>query len=501
MNDPGEFALEVAGVGIWDMDFATGVVQWSEIVERHFGLAPGTFGGTFDAFIACIHPGDRAAVRETVSKARRTGTDFSMQHRVIWPDGTIRWLTAVGRVYLDEQGQPIRGVGISMDVTERHELEAQRQHAQKMEALGQMAAGVAHDFNTLLTVILGYSELLLLDVDANEARHTAIEEIQKAGESAGRLTRQLLAFSRKQIIEPTVLDVNEVVSSIRPMLARLAGDGKNVVLALGPDFAPVRADRGQLEQIVMNLAVNARDAMPNGGTLTIRTADVVLDERYSTTHLPVRPGPYVMLTMADTGTGMTAHVLARLFEPFFTTKEIGKGTGLGLATVSRIVERAGGTINVSSQVGRGTTVSVYLPRADAVEMIVEAPLASRAYMGTETVLVVDDAEAIRMLVSRMLQRRGYTVLVASSADEALRVFERNASIDVVLTDAVMPGAKGPELTTQLMKRHPNLRVIFMSGYSADVTSYRGFRNPDFAFLQKPFTSEALERKVREVLDR
>ncbi|MDB4890290.1 MAG: hypothetical protein JWL61_2145 [Gemmatimonadetes bacterium] len=501
MNEPGEFALEVAGVGIWEVDFATGVVQWSEIVERHYGLSPGTFSGTFDAFIACIHPADRAAVRETLAKAKRTGADFSTQHRTIWPDGTIRWLTTMGRVYLAEDGDPVRGVGISMDVTDRHELEVQHQHAQKMEALGQMAAGVAHDFNTLLTVILGYSELLLVDVDVNDVRQSAIEEIQKAGESAGRLTRQLLAFSRKQIIEPLVLDVNEVVSSIRPMVARLVGVSVNVVLALGPDLAPVRTDRGQLEQIVMNLAVNARDAMSNGGTLTIRTADVVLDERYSTTHLPVRPGPYVMLTMTDTGTGMTPQVLAHLFEPFFTTKEIGKGTGLGLATVSRIVEGAGGTINVSSQVGRGTTVSVYLPRADEVPIVVEAPTASPKYEGTETVLVVDDAEAIRMLVCRMLQRRGYTVLVASSADEALRIFERNPSIDVVLTDAVMPGANGPDLTTQLMKRHPNLRVIFMSGYSADVMSYKGFHNPDFAFLQKPFNSDALATKIREVLDR
>jgi nitrogen-specific signal transduction histidine kinase len=404
-------------------------------------------------------------------------------------------------VYLDDDGQPVRGVGISMDVTDHHELEVQHQHAQKMEALGQMAAGVAHDFNTLLTVILGYSELLLIDVDANDVRQSAIEEIQKASESAGRLTRQLLAFSRKQIIEPQVLDVNEVVASIRPMIARLAGVGMNVVLALGPEVAQARSDRGQLEQIVMNLAVNARDAMPNGGTLTIRTTHVMLDERYSTTHLPVRPGPYVVLTMTDTGTGMTPQVLAHLFEPFFTTKEIGKGTGLGLATVSRIVERAGGTINVSSQVGRGTTVSVYLPRADALPMVVETPSAPRNRVGTETVLVVDDAEAVRMLVSRMLERRGYTVLVASSADEALRIFERNASIDVVLTDAVMPGASGPELTTQLMKRHPNLKVIFMSGYSEDVMSYRGFRNPDFAFLQKPFTSEALTRKIRDVLER
>jgi two-component system, cell cycle sensor histidine kinase and response regulator CckA len=501
MDDHGKFALEVAGVGIWDMDFTTGVVKWSEMLERQYGLEAGTFGGTFDAFIERIYPADRESVQDTLRKARKSGADFSLKNRSIWLDGTVRWLTAVGRIYLDGHGEPLRGVGISLDVTERHELEQQHQQAQKMEAIGQMAAGVAHDFNTLLTVILGYCELLLADDDADDARQLAIGEIQKAGESAARLTRQLLAFSRKQIIEPTVLDVNVVVSSMQAMLRRLIGEEVNVVLALRPRLAPVTADRGQIEQIVMNLAMNARDAMPTGGTLTIETANVQFDENRSATPHTLKAGHYVTLTMTDTGTGMTPQVLAHLFEPFFTTKELGRGTGLGLATVYRIVERTGGTINVASEVGKGTSVTAYFPRADAAEIVVEAPAALRPRSGTETVLVVEDVDALRGLLKRQLERQGYTVLVAASAEEALGVFERNPSIDVVLTDAVMPGASGPQLIVQLINRRPDLRVIFMSGYAADSIFQNGLPNPGVGFLHKPFTSGVLVQKIREVLDR
>jgi two-component system cell cycle sensor histidine kinase/response regulator CckA len=501
MDDATTFALEVAGVGIWNMDFTTGIVQWSAILERQYGLEPGTFGGTFDAFIECIHPADRQSVRETVAKARKSGADFSIQNRAIWRDGTVRWLNAVGRIYLDEKGEPVRGVGISLDVTDRHHLEQQHQQAQKMEAIGQMAAGVAHDFNTLLTVILGYCELLQAEPHADHGCQQAVGEIQKAGESASRLTRQLLAFSRKQIIEPTVLDVNVVVFNIRGMLERLMGEHVRIALALGAGLAPVKADRGQIEQIIMNLAVNARDAMPNGGTLTIETANVELDDDHSPSRLPARSGHHVVLTVRDTGTGMTPVVLERLFEPFFTTKELGRGTGLGLATVYRIVERSGGTIDVSSEVGKGTSISAYFPEADSTELVAEKPLASRPLQGTETVLVVEDAEPLRRLVTRLLQRQGYQVLVAPSAEEALMVFDENPSIDIVLTDAVMPGASGSELAAELVKRRPDVRVIFMSGYTADAITQHGRLHPAVAFLHKPFTSESLGRKIREVLDR
>jgi len=492
------FALEAASVGIWDMDYATGVLRWSEILEGQYGLQPGTFSGTFEAFVERVHPQDRDALLETIASASRTGADFSVNHRALWPDGTVRWLSGAGRIYLGERGEPMRGVGISLDVTERQTLEEQYHQSQKMEAIGRLAGGLAHDFNNLLTAILGYCELLLDNLNPNDPRHADVVEIQKAGESAARLTRQLLAFSRKQIIELTLLDLNAVVTDIRGMLGRLLSEDVTVVLSLRPELAPVKADRGQVEQIVMNLAVNARDAMPTGGTLTIETANVELDEHYTQTHPGVKPGPYVALIVTDTGTGMTPQVQARLFEPFFTTKDIGKGTGLGLATVYGIVARSGGTINVFSEVGSGTSFKVYFPRMDAAEMVVEP--ASRPRVRAETVLVVEDAEELRELTRRLLERLGYGVLVAAKTDDAFRLFERHSSIDVLLTDVVMSDAGGRELIRQLTEQRPALKVIYMSGYSEDAIAQHGVLKPGIAFLHKPFTSEALGRKIREVLD-
>lgn len=496
------FALEAAGVGIWDMDFTTGMLQWSEILESQHGLRPGAFGGTFAASVDRVHPEDRNAFLETMANANRSGADFSLQYRTIWPDGTVRSLSGAGRIRLGENGAPVRGVGISMDVTDRHALEAQFHQAQKMEAIGRLAGGVAHDFNNLLTAILGYCELLLTDLAPDDPRKGDITEIQKAGVSAAALTRQLLAFSRKQIIEPTMLDLNAVVTDIRAMLGRLIAEDVQIVVSLGPKLALVKADRGQVEQIVLNLAVNARDAMPTGGTLTIQTANVVLDANYGKAHLSLKPGSYVVLTVTDSGSGMTPQVQARLFEPFFTTKEVGKGTGLGLATVHGIVTRGGGSINVYSELGRGTTFEVYFPRAEADEPVVDVPpTVVRPHAGSETVLVVEDSDGLRELAKRMLERRGHKVLVAANAEEAVRLFEGNGSIDVLLTDVVMPGASGPDLTRQLLERRPSLKVIYMSGYTEEAIVHHGVLNPGVAFLHKPFSSEALGQKIREVLDR
>jgi two-component system, cell cycle sensor histidine kinase and response regulator CckA len=496
------FAMEAAGVGIWDMDYTTGVHRWSETLERHYGLQPGTFGGTFEAFVERIHPDDRESVIETVANAMKSGGDFSVQNRTIWPDGTVRWLSGAGRIHFGEHGEPVRAVGITMDVTERRTLEEQFHQAQKMEAIGRLAGGVAHDFNNLLTAILGYCELLLTDLDPGDPRYADVAEIQRAGASAAGLTHQLLAFSRKEIIQPTLLDLNVVVSDMRALLGRLIAEDVQIVLALRPELALVKTDRGQVEQIVMNLALNARDAMPKGGRLTIETANVELDENYPKTHLAVKPGPYVVLTVTDTGTGMTPQVQARLFEPFFTTKEPGKGTGLGLATVHGIVTRNGGSVNVYSEIGRGTSIKVYFPPADAAEMAVDTPPpVARPRVGAETVLVVEDADALRELTRRLLQREGYTVLVAANGDEALRLFARSGSIDLLLTDVVMPGISGSELARRLVEQRPSLKVIYMSGYTEDAIVQHGVLNPGIAFLHKPFTSEMLGRKVREVLDR
>jgi two-component system cell cycle sensor histidine kinase/response regulator CckA len=494
------FVLQNANVGLWDVDYATGLSRWSEILESQFGLEPGTFGGTFQAYVDLVHPDDRQFVVETIEKARQSGADFSYVHRATLPDGTMRWLSGAGRTLLGDRGEPVRSVGIYQDVTERHTMEAQFQQAQKMDAVGRLAGGVAHDFNNLLTVMLGYCELLLADLASTDERRPDILEIQRAGSLGAKLTRQLLTFSRQQVIEPTLVDLNVVIADMREMLQRLIGENVAIVLRLLSDLALVTIDRGQAEQILMNFAVNARDAMPRGGTLTIETANVELDEGYTATHIPAKPGRYVALTVSDTGAGMTPQVLARLFEPFFTTKEIGKGTGLGLATVHGIVAHGGGSVTVSSHLGLGASFTVYLPRADAAESIVHSPPPSpRARARAETVLVVDDADAVRELARRLLERQGYVVLLAANADEAIQLFHQHPSIEVVLTDVVMPGISGPELGRQLIGRRPALKVVYMSGHTEATVAAHGGVNPSIAFVHKPFTSETLGQGIRDVL--
>jgi PAS domain S-box-containing protein len=496
------FALESADVGIWDLDYTTGTLDWSKIIESQHGCQPGTFAGTFEAFLACIHPDDRAAVMERMEQGKRDGKDFTVQYRSMGADGKVRWLLGAGRVLLGEKGEPLRAVGITQDITKRLSLEAQYQQAQKMEAVGRLAGGVAHDFNNLLTAILGYCELLLAETEAKDPRRADISEILKAGQKAAALTRQLLAFSRKQIVEPTMLDLSAVAAEMKEMIGRLIGEDVKLVVRRAKELARVKADRGQIEQVIMNLAVNARDAMPKGGTLTIETANIQLDEHYAKTHRGVKPGPYVGLTVSDTGTGMSAQVQERIFEPFFTTKETGKGTGLGLATAYGIVTGAGGSIGVYSELGKGSAFKVYLPAAEAgAEPIAVAAPKTRAKKGTQTVLVVEDAEMLRRLTKRLLEGQGYTVLVAADAEEAMRLVEANPSIEVLLTDVVMPGASGPELSARLAKDRPAIKVIFMSGYTEEAIVQHGILNPGITFLHKPFSAETLGEKIRQVLGR
>ena len=495
------FALESANVGVWDSDPITGTARWSEILEAQFGLEPGTFAGTFQAFIERVHPSDRESLLDTITKAMKSGADFSVQYRPLRPDGEVRWLTNDGRFQLGENGEALRGLGISQDVTGRRTLEAQMQQAQKMEVVGQLAGSVAHDFNNLLTVILGVCELLLADWDPADRRHADIAEIQGAATRAAGLTRQLLAFSRKQIIEPTLLDLNEVMAGMQAMLGRLIGEDVTVVLNPGPELPLVKADRGQIEQAIMNLAVNARDAMPKGGMLTIETGHVELDEDDAERRPPLKPGPYVTLTVTDTGFGMTPQVQACVFEPFFTTKELGKGTGLGLATVHGFMAGSGGGVTVRSEVGKGTSFTLHFPQADAAGTGIDAPVpVARLRRRAETLLVVEDKAALREVTRRMLQRQGFTVLVAADADEAFRLFEQNAPVDLLLSDVVMPGTSGPELVRQLVERRPALKVLYMSGYADEALVPHSVLKSGVAFLPKPFTSETLGRKVREVLE-
>ena len=491
------FALESAGVGIWDLDGATGELRWSELLESQYGLQPATFEGTSDAFLALVHPEDRERLTRTIEQAMHEGASFREQHRAVWPDGTVRYLTGAGRFVLDEQGTLIRGVGINLDVTDQRNLEQQYNQAQKMEAIGQLAGGIAHDFNNLLTAILGYCQLLLDERNPEDPDWADISEIKKAGDRAAALTGQLLAFSRKQIITPTQLDLNEVIGDMQDMLGRLIAENIEVVVDLEQGLWPVEADRGQIEQVIMNLAVNARDAMPRGGKLVIETSNVELDKQYARDHFDVAPGSYVLLTLRDTGTGFPQSVKARLFEPFFTTKE--QGTGLGLATVHGIVLRAGGNIEVFSEQGVGTSFSVYLPRMGELPQPRQTSTIHQE-RGNESVLVVEDGDALRTLAKRQLERHGYKVFTASDAVEALQVCELHSEIELVLTDVVMPGASGPELVKQLLELRPDLKVIYMSGFTEDTIAQQGILRPGIAFLQKPFTSVSLGMKLREVLD-
>ena len=388
------------------------------------------------------------------------------------------------------------------DITERKHLEQQLRQAQKMEAIGQLAGGIAHDFNNMLTVISGYSELVLATLPPGDPQRGNIEQIKQAGERAAALTRQLLAFSRRQVLEPKVLDLNAVATNMDKMLQRLIGENIALVTVLKPGLGRVKADPGQVEQVIMNLAVNARDAMPRGGKLTIETADVELDEAYARNHITVKPGPYVMLAVSDTGCGMDAQTQTRVFEPFFTTKEKGKGTGLGLSTVYGIVKQSGGYIWVYSEVGRGTTCKIYLPRVEeALGTSQPGAFPASVLRGSETVLLAEDEEVVRSLASRVLRENGYTVLEASNGEEALQLCaQQRGTIRLVMTDVVMTGMSGRELAERLHVAHPEMTVLFTSGYTDEAVVRHGILDTGVAFLQKPFTPDALLHKVREVLD-
>jgi nitrogen-specific signal transduction histidine kinase/CheY-like chemotaxis protein len=400
----------------------------------------------------------------------------------------------------DQRGEITHFIAIKVEVTERKRLEQQLRQAQKMEAVGRLAGGVAHDFNNLLTIISGYSELLLEHPGEVEPLRGYVNEIRNASGRAASLTRQLLAFSRQQVLAPRVLDLNAVVANVEKMLKRLIGEDIDLVTVLGESLWPVKADPGQLEQVLLNLAVNARDAMPKGGMLTIETANVEMDKSYAQRHFPLSPGPYVLLAFSDTGIGMDAETQARLFEPFFTTKEMGKGTGLGLATVYGIVKQSGGYIWVYSKVGKGTTFKIYLPRSDEVAESEPRRNGVKAQSGTETLLLVEDEEAVRALVRSALKEKGYRVLEASGGEEALKLSEQyGGPIDLLVTDVVMPQMSGPELADRLANSHPQIKVLYISGYTDYAGLHHGALDLGAAFLQKPFSPEALARKVREVL--
>ena len=481
---------------------AEGTIRYaSPSVLPLLGYAPDELAGR--PLLELVHADDAEATRRVFGEGVASGQGGRLlELRFRHKDGTFRTLEAIGRYLLHDP--VVQGVVINArDVTERRSLERQLLQSQKMEAVGRLAGGIAHDFNNVLTAILGYAGLLLDGLPTLSPLRPDLEEIHKAAERAAGLTRQLLAFSRKQVLEMRVLDLNELVADMDKLLRRLLGEDIEVFTSLAPSLGAVRADPAQLEQVIVNLAVNSRDAMPQGGRLAIETHNAELDDSYAREHVAVRPGRYVMLAVSDTGTGMDAETMSHVFEPFFTTKESGKGTGLGLATVYGIVKQSGGYVWCYSELGHGTTFKVYLPRVDApIERApVRAAAGSPPPRGWEIVLLVEDDPRLRELTRRVLEKHGYTVLEAATA-QAASALERGYTgpIHLLLTDVVLPGASGRTLADELLARRDGLKVLFMSGYTADAIAHRGVLAPNTAFIHKPFSADALAAKVREVLD-
>ncbi len=456
-----------------------------------------------------IHPEDRQRVAEAAKHAGETGEGLPLEYRIRHKDGTWRTLESTASVVRDAHGKVEKLVIVNRDITKRkraedalRQSEDQLRQAQKMEAVGRLSGGIAHDFNNLLNVIIGYSELLELRVTPGDLLRKNIDEIRKAGQRAATLIRQLMTFSRRQVLEPKILDLNMIVKDMGGMLQRLLGEDIELTTLLDPHLGRVKADQGQIDQVIMNLSVNARDAMPEGGKLTIETANAELDESSIAQSSDLRPGLYVRLAVSDTGIGMDEETQRHIFEPFFTTKEIGKGTGLGLATAYGFVKQSGGCIMVRSEPTKGSTFLIYLPLAGgAVEtpQLRESP--AQTTQGSETILLVEDEESLRNLAYELLSQNGYNVLVAKDGAEAIELARRHeGSLHLLLTDVVMARMSGPALAESLVSARPDMKILYMSGYADHSTALVSSLQSGSSLLQKPYTRDDLIRKVREMLN-
>lgn len=521
------FAIAAARAGLWEWNILTGDIFFSDDLQRIHGFEPGQFGGNIESFIEHVHPDDRAFVSDSLENTRQTGCEHLIQYRIVWPNGDVHWVEGRGGVIRNRRGKPVQMIGLCMDVTDRklaevdlqsahdelerrveertaehRKLEEQLHQSRKLEAVGRLAGGIAHDFNNLLTAIIGYSQLSLRRLPEGSPLRSTMNEIKLAGDRAAALTRQLLAFSRKQVLQPKVIALNEIVIEMETLLRRTIGEDIEFRTLLDPTAGNVNADPSQMEQVIMNLVVNARDAMPNGGRLTFETSRVQLDESYIQHHVEFTAGTYVRLAVSDTGCGMDEATKQRIFEPFFTTKPEGMGTGLGLSTVYGIVKQSGGHIWVYSEPEKGTTFKIYFPLVEqALEAKLPAVGATELMPGTETILVIEDHEVVRKLVVEILSASGYKVLEAESPEVALTICsERSEPIDLLLTDVVMPGMSGREVASQSLVSHPEMRVLFMSGYTDQAIVHHGVLDEGTNFIQKPFSPHALAQKVREVLD-
>jgi PAS domain S-box-containing protein len=489
---------------VWEADVSPLRFSFvSQGIERILGYPVDVWLSEPDFCFKHIYPDDQEQIGTLCQLVLHEDQQRELEYRMVAADGRIVWLRNIISPVRDTEGKVQKLRGIMMDITERKQLEEQFLQSQKMEAIGRLAGGIAHDFNNLLTVIRGYTDLLLYRIGKGDPGYKNLLEISKATDRAASLSRQLLAFSRRQVLQPKMLDLNTVVTELEKMLRRLIGEDIDMVTILDPTLGYVKVDPVQIEQAIMNLVVNSRDAMPKGGKLIIKTENLYLDEAYTNQRIDVQPGHYVMLSVSDTGCGMDEETMSHIFEPFFTTKESGRGTGLGLATVYGIVKQSGGHIEVYSEINRGTTFKIYLPRIIEEDTREPSPnaLMEKWPGGSETILVVEDEEGVRALAREVLKEKGYKVLEASGCDEAISTCEQISNpIHLLLIDMVMPKMSGHELAKRLLELHPEIKVIYMSGYADDTVIQYGALESDVPFLQKPFTPTTLLHKVREVLD-
>jgi two-component system, cell cycle sensor histidine kinase and response regulator CckA len=471
----------------------------SPSVERVLGYKPEDNKGA--SIFSLIHPDDVARIREVFRRAmQQVDEPQHIELRIRHKDGTWHSLEASGKTMTDPSGE-LRGVINYRDVTNRKRLEEQLRESQKMEAIGHLAGGVAHDFNNLLQAIHGYTTIVLEDLAPGDSHREDLQEVEKAAERAARLTNQLLAFGRRQTIKPTDLDLNEVVANLMKMIQRIIGEHIVLDIIPGHNLGTIHADRGQMEQVLVNLCINARDAMPEGGRITIETENVLFDSEYCRTHEWSKPGWHVLLSATDTGCGMDQKTLDRVFDPFFTTKEVGEGTGLGLSTVYGILRQHDGMVRVYSEPAKGTTFKVYLPCIERPAAVVGNKIESPVKGGNETILLAEDEEVVRELGKRILEDAGYRVLPASDGEEALRVFHTHSeTIDLALLDVVMPKVGGREALARMREAQPHLRALFASGYSMNGSQMSPLSGESAELIQKPYGPRNLLRKVREVLD-
>ena len=497
-------AMTVARMGSWAWDVQQGTISWGGREGEVFGERGKPADASLGSFLELVHPSDRSFVDQGLWRAAETGQRCELDFRVLDPDGHTRWLAMRGQRAQEDGRSGQRLLGLVMDMTDRRRLEEQLLQSQKLEAIGRLAGGVAHDFNNLLTGILGYANFALKSLPDNHASRPDILEIERAGTRAAALTGQLLAYARRQMIAPKLVSLTELVTNMENLLRRLIGEDIDLETRCAADLWPAQIDPGQFEQVIINLAVNARDAMPRGGHLTIETSNCTLDDTYVSQHPEVLPGEYVMLAVADTGVGMDSATQVRIFEPFFTTKEQGKGTGLGLAVCYGIVRQANGHLWVYSERGRGTTFKVLLPRSAETEEGVATPrhVEPLSSSGSETILIVEDEPVVRRLTVRALTERGYHVLEAEDGESALEVARAHkGDLQLLVTDVVMPGMNGKELADRLTTDRPDLRVLYISGYAEHAVVRQGVLVEGIAFLSKPFDLSELARTVREVLDK